>query len=105
MLRPTPWSPLSSTPARQPRDFQVKRVGALFLAMTLAAWCSSEAVMLDFKEPWLPLTTVTWCNWVTGGDLNGDGKPDIVAVNSGANSVSIFLGDGAGHFGTRSDVR
>jgi hypothetical protein len=40
---------------------------------------------------------------VAGGDLNGDGKTDLVTVNfSGGNnnegSISIALGDGAGHF-------
>ena len=31
--------------------------------------------------------------WVTVGDINGDGKPDIVAVNAGnnGNTISVFL--------------
>ena len=36
-------------------------------------------------------------NSVAIGDLNGDGKPDIVTANSGSN-VSILLGDGLGGF-------
>jgi hypothetical protein len=32
------------------------------------------------------------------GDLNGDGKPDIVTPNVGAGSVSVLLGDGRGGF-------
>jgi hypothetical protein len=32
------------------------------------------------------------------GDLNGDGKLDIVTANSGANSVTLCPGDGAGGF-------
>jgi hypothetical protein len=40
---------------------------------------------------------------VAGGDLNGDGKTDLVTVNRGGGnnnegSISISLGDGAGHF-------
>jgi hypothetical protein len=31
-------------------------------------------------------------NAVAVGDLNGDGIPDLVAVNTGTNSVSVFLG-------------
>ena len=31
-------------------------------------------------------------------DLNGDGKPDIVVVNQGSNSVSVLLGKGNGRF-------
>ena len=40
---------------------------------------------------------------VASGDLNSDGKPDLVTVNRGGGnnnegSISIGLGDGAGHF-------
>ena len=34
------------------------------------------------------------------GDLNGDGKPDLVVANIGSDNVSILLGDGNGAFGT-----
>ena len=37
-------------------------------------------------------------------DFNGDGKPDLAAVNSGANTVSILLGKGDGTFAPRTDV-
>ena len=39
---------------------------------------------------------------ITSGDLNNDGVPDLVAVNSAINlfgTISILLGDGAGGFG------
>src|SRR5881409_2485540 len=36
-------------------------------------------------------------------DVNGDGKPDLVTVNTGANTVSVLLGNGAGSFGPRTD--
>jgi uncharacterized protein (TIGR03437 family) len=32
------------------------------------------------------------------GDVNRDGNQDVVIVNSPANSVTVLLGDGAGHF-------
>jgi hypothetical protein len=35
---------------------------------------------------------------VASGDLNGDGIGDIATANEGLNSVSVFLGDGAGSF-------
>ena len=36
---------------------------------------------------------------VTTGDFNGDGKPDIAAVNNGSGDVQVLLGDGQGRFG------
>ena len=33
------------------------------------------------------------------GDFNGDGNPDIALVNPGGNSVTVFLGTGAGSVG------
>jgi len=35
---------------------------------------------------------------VEEGDLNGDGKNDLVVVNQGSNNISVFLGNGDGTF-------
>src|SRR5437870_5460287 len=35
---------------------------------------------------------------VVAGDLNGDGRPDLVVVNRGEGSASIFLATGTGAF-------
>ena len=32
------------------------------------------------------------------GDVNGDGKPDLVVANEGSNTVSVLLGNGNGTF-------
>ena len=37
------------------------------------------------------------------GDVNGDGKPDLVTANMSSNSVSVLLGTGTGSFGGRAD--
>src|SRR5262245_5810483 len=41
---------------------------------------------------------------VTTGDFNGDGKPDLAAVNEAAYTASILLGNGDGTFGTARDI-
>jgi len=38
-------------------------------------------------------------------DLNGDGKLDLLAADSGANSVTILAGEMGGKFQTRADIR
>ncbi len=37
--------------------------------------------------------------FVAIGDLNGDGKPDLVTANVSGDNVSVLLGDGTGSFG------
>jgi len=41
--------------------------------------------------------------FVAIGDLNGDGRSDVVAVNSNSNSASVLLGDSNGTFGAKTD--
>ena len=38
---------------------------------------------------------------VAVGDVNGDGKPDIVVANEISNTVSVLLGNGNGTFQTQ----
>jgi len=52
-----------------------------------------------------------WARYDTGatpwsvatGDLNGDGRLDLVTANSTSNNVSVLLGNGDGTFGTKVD--
>jgi len=40
---------------------------------------------------------------VTVADVNADGRLDLVAANAGANTASVWLGNGNGTFGARTD--
>jgi hypothetical protein len=41
--------------------------------------------------------------FIYGGDLNGDGRPDIASPNEGTDNFSVWLNQGGGSFGTRQD--
>ena len=41
-------------------------------------------------------------NSVAIGDVNGDGRPDLVVANSDSNTVSVLLGNGDGTFQAQS---
>jgi FG-GAP-like repeat/FG-GAP repeat len=57
----------------------------------LAPAANSPVVMKEGRHP--------HTHGLNSGDLNGDGKPDLVAVNSNPdNVVSVVLGDGRGGF-------
>jgi len=44
------------------------------------------------------LSTGLYPQSVAVGDFNGDGKLDLAVANEGSNTLTIFLGDGAGNF-------
>ena len=54
-------------------------------------------------EPALTFTTGSIPASVAIGDVNGDGKPDLIVGNTGGNSVSVLLGNGTGSFGSKTD--
>ena len=47
------------------------------------------------------LATARGPKGIAAGDLNGDGKQDLVVANATSNTVSVFLGNGTGGFATR----
>ncbi len=69
------------------------RAWHLLLALsTLACFASSPARAFTSSRIDLPAAPRS----VAGGDLNGDGKPDLVLADNA--SVSVLLGDGTGLF-------
>ncbi|MCI0530909.1 MAG: VCBS repeat-containing protein, partial [candidate division Zixibacteria bacterium] len=53
---------------------------------------------LFIPAPKSPLAVGENPNDVALADVNGDGQPDIVTVNSGSRDISVLLGDGTGNF-------
>jgi hypothetical protein len=75
----------------------------LAFAGAITAWAHpalaafSTAARVDYPVQTGPTTIAT-------GDLNGDGIPDMVVANTTTGSFSVFLGNGGGGFGPRTDV-
>jgi hypothetical protein len=46
----------------------------------------------------------TFPQGIAAGDLNGDGRADLVVANQSSNSVSVLLNDGNGHFPAVSET-
>src|SRR5262249_49578111 len=55
-------------------------------------------------QPRTDYITGTSPSGVAVGDLNGDGKADLVVVNEGAKSFSLLLGNGDGTFQAKTDI-
>ena len=76
--------------------------GTVSILLNTTVFCSSGtyAAAVDYAVGDSPRK-------VAIGDLNGDGKPDLVVANLGpglpTGSISVFLGDGSGNLGTRTD--
>jgi len=54
--------------------------------------------------PGSPVAVGTAPNSVAIGDVNGDSRPDLVAANSGSNTVSVLLGNGGGSFAAAVNI-
>src|SRR5690242_1372303 len=66
----------------------------LMLPRSTSAQAFNLAVRLDF-------TAGTGPAGIAIGDLNGDGRPDLVVANDNANTVSVLLGNAT--FGAKTD--
>src|SRR5471030_1999791 len=70
----------------------------LFAVIGTATLMAAPAGQLSFTTK-TDLAAASSPAGVAIGDLNGDGRLDLVSVNTGANTVSVFLSTGIGTFG------
>src|SRR5205085_1350625 len=56
------------------------------------------------SSPLEPLDSGVSVTAVAAGDLNADGRPDLVCANSDSDSLSVLLGQSDGTFAPHSDI-
>ncbi len=95
MLPATLWDRLYSTqsiPGGRTRIRYGFRLGFLLTALTTVSWGQCFNPATNFAVGSTPYSVVK-------GDFNTDGKPDLVTVNTDANTISLLLNNGSGGFG------
>src|SRR3989441_2258823 len=85
------------------RHGRIELIAGTLMALLAGAALPSSAQAPASFNPAVSFPTGALPITVGIADVNGDGKPDLVTVNTGANTVSVLLGNGAGSFGPRTD--
>jgi hypothetical protein len=78
-------------------DVEAAAGGTLPGGFTFAFTIASQPALLDWSAPVVHgAADVPY--FIFGGDLDGDGTPDVAAPNEGTDDVSVFLNNGSGIF-------
>ena len=73
------------------------------LATATSLSTSPGTAFASFVQTSTQFATGTNPYYVVSGDLNGDGKPDLVVANYSSNTISVLLGNGDGTFQPKVD--
>src|SRR2546426_10978717 len=85
------------------RHGRIELITGILLALLAGAALPSSAQAPASFNPAVSFPTGALPITVGIADVNGDGKPALVTVNTGANTGSGLLGNGAGGVGPRPD--
>jgi hypothetical protein len=93
-----------STALRQEEKTVKHRIAASSRCLLLAVFIArgSFANAQFNAAPGSPFTVGLSPRSIIAADFNGDGIPDLAVVNSGANNVTVLVGNGAGGFSAAS---
>ena len=79
-------------------------LSGLVVGLALSAWLTTGTAVAGVSFVTAHTYNVNPSPWsVAMGDLNGDGKPDLVTTSENAGGVSVLLGNGDGTFRSRVD--
>src|ERR1041385_4523728 len=67
----------------------------LVIILAVLAFATPAFAQVSFQPP-SPISSPNLPNDVFVADLNGDGKPDVVATQGSSNMVTVFLNNGSG---------
>src|SRR5437870_5290133 len=85
------------------RHGRIELIAGTLVALLAGAALTSSAQAPASFNPAVSFPTGALPITVGIADVNGDGRPDLLTVNTGANTVSVLLGNGAGSFGPKTD--
>jgi hypothetical protein len=76
----------------------MKLIGlALLIPAVLAISGDGTTTIPHFRQQTIP-TGGKGPRWVSIGDINRDGNPDVLVTNADSGTVTVLLGDGGGRF-------